>query len=75
MNIRPDLKMTKNRYILSINYTHYGPLFKKIYIYITCMINLMHSIINIVTIARIASGCDVKSGGAQSLQKKIIGYA
>lgn len=48
---------------------------KKKYIYITCMINFMHSFINIVTIARIASGCDVKSGGAQSLQKKIIGYA
>lgn len=30
MNIRPDLKMTKNRDILSINYTHYGPLCKKI---------------------------------------------
>lgn len=39
------------------------------------MINLIHSFSNIVTTARIASGCDVKAGGAQSLQTKIMGYA
>lgn len=39
------------------------------------MINFMHNLSNIVKIARRASGCDVKAGGAQSLQKKIKGYA
>lgn len=43
--------------------------------YIICMINFMHNLNNIVTVARIASGCDVKAGGAWSLQKKIMGYA
>lgn len=67
--------MTKFRDIISINYTHYGPICKKKKIYIVCMINFMHNLSNIVKIARRASGCDVKAGGAQSLQKKIKGYA
>lgn len=52
---------------------HYVKIKKKFYI--SCVINFMHNLNNIVTIARIASDSGVKAGGAQSLQKKIMGYA
>lgn len=52
-----------------------GHYLKKEKFFIACMINLIHHFSNIVRTARIASGCDVKAGGAESLQKQIMGYA